>query len=472
MSRRRILAAIAAVGLTTFGVGTAFAADSAGPITGIGGKCVDATATRVQIRTCAGGAAQQWTVAADGSLRANGRCLDVAAASTANGAAVQTYACNGTGAQRWTATAGQLVNPASGRCLDAANRSSADGTPLQIWACSGGANQQWVLPAPPSTPPTTTPPTTPPPTTPAGGPCPSGTFGDPLPAPALAATKIKDGFNFLEGPVWDAASQTLLLTNMHDGTGAQNVQPSDILRFTAPGTFETFIPNAGSNGLAISRDGSTILAATHDQRSVSSYRLADRARGVVAQSYQGHAFNSPNDLTIGADGTVYFTDPDFQRANRADEMSGRTGVFRVKDGVVTLIDDTIREPNGIELSPDGTTLYVGGNATGKIYQWTVNADGGTGARRDFVSLAGTDGGTIDCAGNVYQVTYGDGKVHVFSPAGVALGTISAGVNATNAAFGGPDRQTLYITSGRASTGGDTGNFGLYSIHLNVPGWPY
>jgi gluconolactonase len=460
MSHRRILAVLIAVGLTTVGAAPAFAADGAGPITGIGGKCLDAsTVTRVQIRTCTGGAAQQWTAATDGSIRNAGRCLDVVGASTANGAAVQTFACNGTGAQRWTATAGQLVNATSGKCLDTVNRSSADGTPLQIWACSGGTNQQWTIA-----------PTTP---APASGPCPTGgVFGNPLPAPTLAATKIKDGFNFLEGPLWDAATQTLLLTNMHDGTGAQNVQPSDILRFTAPGTFETFIANAGSNGLAISPDGSTILAATHDQRSVSSYRLADRVRGVVAQSYQGHAFNSPNDLTVAADGTVYFTDPDFQRAGRADEMSGKTGVFRVRDGVVTLIDDTIREPNGIELSPDGRTLYVGGNATGKIYQWPVNADGSTGARRDFAALAGTDGGTIDCAGNVYQITYGDGKVHVFSPAGVALGTISAGVNATNAAFGGADRQTLYITSGRPSTGGNTGNFGLYSIHLNVPGWPY
>jgi gluconolactonase len=147
-------------------------------------------------------------------------------------------------------------------------------------------------------------------------------------------------------------------------------------------------------------------------------------------------------------------------------MSGKTGVFRVKDGVVTLIDDTIRQPNGIELSPDGHTLYVGGNATGKIYQYPVNADGSVGARRDFAALSGTDGGTIDCAGNVYQATYGDGKIHVFSPTGAALGTISAGANATNAAFGGPDRQTLFITSGSPA------NFGLYSVHLNVPGWPY
>jgi gluconolactonase len=205
---------------------------------------------------------------------------------------------------------------------------------------------------------------------------------------------------------------------------------------------------------------------------VSSYDLATKQRTTLAATYQGHLFNSPNDLTQSADGTVYFTDPDFQRANRPDEMSGHTGVYRISNGTVSLIDDTIREPNGIELSPDGKTLYVGGNATGKIYRYPVNPDGSTGPRTDFTSLNGTDGGTIDCAGNVYQITYGDGKVHVFSPAGQALGTISAGSNATNVAFGGPDRRTLYITSGVPSGGGDSGNFGLYSIRLDVPGWPY
>ena len=102
----------------------------------------------------------------------------------------------------------------------------------------------------------------------------------------------------------------------------------------------------------------------------------------------------------------------------------------------------------------------------------MNADGSTGTRDDFASLGGTDGGTIDCAGNVYQVTYGDGVVHVYSPSGQALGTISAGPNATNAAFGGADGQTLYITSGIPSSGGGSGNFALYGARLNVPGWPY
>ncbi|GAB2847261.1 SMP-30/gluconolactonase/LRE family protein [Lentzea nigeriaca] len=307
----------------------------------------------------------------------------------------------------------------------------------------------------------------------AEGPCPGGPFGTPLPSPNPTATKIKDGFNFLEGPTWDAATQTLLLSNMYDGTGPQNVQPSDILRYSpSTNTFTTFVKNAGSNGLAISRDGTSVLAATHDQRTVSSYELATGRRTTNAANYQGRMFNSPNDLTVSASGTVYFTDPNFQRANRPDQMSGRTGVFRVTNGVVTLIDDTIRQPNGIELSPDGRTLYVGGNATGKIYRYPVNADGSTGQRGDFASLDGSDGGTVDCAGNLYQASYNDGKVHVYSPAGKQLGTISAGRNTTNVAFGGPDRKTLYITSGTASAGGNTGNFGLYGIRLNVPGWPY
>lgn len=305
------------------------------------------------------------------------------------------------------------------------------------------------------------------------GPCPGGPFGSPLPSSNPSATRIAGGFNFLEGPTWDATTQTLLVSNMYDGTGPQNVQPADILRYTpATGTFTTVIKDAGSNGLAISRDGTSVVAATHDQRSVSSYTLATGQRTTIAADYQGHAFNSPNDVTVAANGTVYFTDPNFQRGNRPDQMSGRTGVFRVTNGVVTLVDDTIRQPNGIELSPDGRTLYVGGNASGKIYKYPVNADGSTGPRGDFASLGGTDGGTVDCAGNVYQATFGDGRIHVFSPAGQPLGTISAGRTATNAAFGGPDRSTLYITSGTPSTGGNTGNFGLYSIHLNVPGWPY
>jgi glucosylceramidase len=124
-----------------------------GQITGYGGKCVDVAGasstngTAVQLYDCNGSTAQQWTVSADGSLRALGRCLDVSGAGTANGTQLQLYDCNGTGAQQWQRSGTQLVNPASGRCLDATGPSSANGTRLQIWDCTGAANQQWTLPA-------------------------------------------------------------------------------------------------------------------------------------------------------------------------------------------------------------------------------------------------------------------------------------------------------------------------------------
>ncbi|MFC1408230.1 ricin-type beta-trefoil lectin domain protein [Streptacidiphilus sp. N1-12] len=125
-----------------------------GQITGYGGKCVDVAAasnangTAVQLYTCNGTTAQQWTVASNGSLQALGKCMDVTAAGTANGTKVQLYDCNGTAAQAWTHQSnGELVNTGSGKCLDATGPSSADGTRLQIWTCTDGANQQWNLPS-------------------------------------------------------------------------------------------------------------------------------------------------------------------------------------------------------------------------------------------------------------------------------------------------------------------------------------
>jgi beta-glucanase (GH16 family) len=122
-----------------------------GPIHGYGGKCVDvagansANGTQIQLYTCNGTAAQQWTVGTDGTIRALGKCMDVTGAGTANGTKVQLYDCNGTNAQNWTRSGTQLINAGSGKCLDATGVSSADGTPLQIWTCSGGANQQWTV---------------------------------------------------------------------------------------------------------------------------------------------------------------------------------------------------------------------------------------------------------------------------------------------------------------------------------------
>jgi lysophospholipase L1-like esterase len=123
-----------------------------GPVTsGIAGKCLDvdggssANGTPVQIWGCNDTAAQAWTAATDGTLRAVGKCLDATAAGTANGTPVEIWDCNGGGNQQWQPYNGGFRNPVSGRCLDDPGLSTTDGTHLELWDCNGGANQQWTL---------------------------------------------------------------------------------------------------------------------------------------------------------------------------------------------------------------------------------------------------------------------------------------------------------------------------------------
>jgi hypothetical protein len=125
-----------------------------GRITGYGGLCVDvrgantANYTPVQVYTCNGTDAQQWTVVAAGStLQALGKCMDIYAGGTADGTTVDLYTCNDTGAQVFIPQSdGALYNPQSGKCLDDTNWSTTPGTQLQIWDCTGNANQSWNLP--------------------------------------------------------------------------------------------------------------------------------------------------------------------------------------------------------------------------------------------------------------------------------------------------------------------------------------
>jgi hypothetical protein len=127
---------------------------STGPVVGVGGLCLDdraastANTNPVQVYTCNGTSAQQWTVVQAGStLRALGKCLDINGGGTADGTTVDLYDCNSTGAQVFIPQSnGALLNPQSGKCLDDPNSSTTPGTQLQIWDCNGGANQHWQLP--------------------------------------------------------------------------------------------------------------------------------------------------------------------------------------------------------------------------------------------------------------------------------------------------------------------------------------
>jgi predicted chitinase len=154
--RRRAVAVLGAVvllaGLGVSAASVAQAAGGTGPITGYQGLCLDdrsastAEFNPIQVYTCNGTNAQQWTVESNSTLEVLGMCLDVAAAGTTDGTLVDLYSCNGTGAQVWQPQSnGALLNPNSGKCLDDTGWGGS-GTQVQIWDCSGNANQSWTLP--------------------------------------------------------------------------------------------------------------------------------------------------------------------------------------------------------------------------------------------------------------------------------------------------------------------------------------
>lgn len=153
VSSVRLPSDVGAGGLHVFAVGFG-GTSAAGPIVaGVSaGLCVDDSNSAttdgnpVQLWTCNGSGAQQWSVGGDGTVRALGGCLDVSDSGTADGTKVQWYTCNGSGAQQWSPGAdGSLVNPESGKCLDDPGSSTTEGTQLQIYTCNASTAQGWVL---------------------------------------------------------------------------------------------------------------------------------------------------------------------------------------------------------------------------------------------------------------------------------------------------------------------------------------
>lgn len=257
-----------------------------------------------------------------------------------------------------------------------------------------------------------------------------------------------------EGPVW--IKDALYFSDFSFGPGF----PSRIRKLAADGTVSTVVEDSGSNGLAVDAKGD-IVAATHKYKALTRYVLPGGSRTPIATTYNGQVFDSPNDIAIAADGTIYFTDPDYQQA-AAPGGQPVTGVYRVaKDGKVTLVDGGRKNPNGIALSPNGDVLYVDG-LDGLLRAHPI-VNGVPQAGRDLVKgLDGPDGMTVDCQGNLYVTEHAARRVRVFSPQGKELATIRVDANVTNAAFGGADGKTLYIT----------GAYALWQLRLDVSGAPY
>ncbi|WP_438014197.1 SMP-30/gluconolactonase/LRE family protein [Sorangium sp. So ce315] len=290
--------------------------------------------------------------------------------------------------------------------------------------------------------------------------CPGGPYAaDPMPASGRPQL-VRGGFNYVEGPVWVAELGALFFSEIHRqsmNSPPLNGPRATIHKLTPPSTVETFIDNSGTNGLGIRRDGD-LIACTHDTRSVSVFDLGSKERRPVAERHMGKRFNSPNDVVARSDGNVYFTDPSFELTGQPELP---TAVYRVSPSGQVSVIDTMETPNGIALSPDEGVLYVGDFNSGRIRKYTLQPDGAVGPSSELVSnLMKADGMGVDCAGNLY-VAWRDG-VEIVSPSGARLRTIQGVGAASNVAFGGADRKTLYITAGSS----------LYAIEMNIPGYPY
>lgn len=294
------------------------------------------------------------------------------------------------------------------------------------------------------------------------------------------ATLVKGGLRGAEGPVWVAEQNALYFSEIHR-TGFMGTwkDPANVTiqKLTpANGMLAEWLPG-GTNGMAIIKvDGKwTLITANVAEQAIVLIDLATKAKTNYVTMHNDKTFKATNDLAVSAKGDVYFSDPVWHQTVVGTTVA-KEGIYRAaRDKTVTLIDDTFLHPNGVSLSPDDKVLYVAGFAPpgsmkfGLVNSYPVNADGSVGAGSVFAHTmaGGVDGMAIDCAGNVYVTV--DNGVEVYAPNKMLLGVIKVGPNATdasNAAFGGPDMKTLYITS----EPGD--NRAIFKIDLNVPGLPY
>ncbi len=285
------------------------------------------------------------------------------------------------------------------------------------------------------------------------GAAPSGTL-----QASLVEAAAPEGYDYrlYEGPVWidGALYFSDILPNPWD---------SDIRKFV-PGSAEAppIITGAGSNGLAVDANG-VMFSATARLGEISRYDLSSLTQSPAVPGM----FNSPNDLAIASDGTLYFSDP---QQGELPQGGHPQVVHVVKDGVDTPFDESIQAPNGVTLSLAEDVLYIsGGGYTGYVKK--VALDGGMpGAIEDLVTgLELPDGMTLDCAGNLYVALHERGIVQVYSPDGDELATIELGNAAngqaakpTNVAFGGTERKTLFITA----------SYSLWQLDLPISGLPY
>ena len=271
-------------------------------------------------------------------------------------------------------------------------------------------------------------------------------------APGATVERVANGFGFIEGPVWHRDGYLLFsdtpraqVMKWHPTTGISVYRQ----------------PVTGTNGLTFDAQN-RLLIAEQDGRQLVREEL-NGTLVTLASTYQGKKLNSPNDVALTADGSIYFTDPPYGLANGGTTGKELTfnGVFRLSTaGALTLLTSEFDRPNGLAFSPNEKILYIADTSRNIIRAFDVLADGSITNSRLFANVNSPDGLKVDVNGNVWVATLNG--VSVLDPTGQQITVIAVPEQPSNVGFGGSDLKTLYITA----------RTGLYRIQLTVAGIPH
>ncbi|MGA2043944.1 MAG: SMP-30/gluconolactonase/LRE family protein [Roseiarcus sp.] len=281
--------------------------------------------------------------------------------------------------------------------------------------------------------------------------------------------KLYTGCRWAEGPAYFPAGKYLLWSDI----------PNDrVLRYdeTDGGVSVFLAPAMNHNGHTVDREG-RLISCEHRGRCVSRIEH-DGSRKTLADRFEGKRLNSPNDVVVKSDGSIWFTDPTYgidsnYEGDASPSEIGASNVYRLDpaSGEVTAAATDFVKPNGLAFSPDETRLYIADtgashldNGPRHIRVAELGADGRTlGPATLFATctFGMFDGFRVDTKGNVWT-SAGDG-VHVYAPDAELLGKIRVPEVVANVCFGGPKRNRLYIC----------GTTSLYAIYVNAQGatWP-
>jgi gluconolactonase len=282
---------------------------------------------------------------------------------------------------------------------------------------------------------------------------------DALIAPDTKIEKLGEGFHWAEGPVWVPAKKALLFSDVPENRVYRWTEGEGMSVFLEPSGFTGTIYNGrerGSNGLTLDGKGNLVLCQ-HGDRRVARLAADGKNFETLVDRTDGKRFSSPNDLCFDRVGNLFFTDPPYGLPSDTKQETEFNGVYRLgTDGKLTVITRDMDRPNGVALSPDERTLYVGStdDKSPVVMAFALDKNGAVTSHHVFFDATaliaktkrhgGFDGLKVDANGNIW--TSGPGGILIISPEGKHLGTILTATATANCTFGDADGHTLYMTA--------------------------